>query len=211
MGKACRALDFPIISGNVSLYNETNGQAILPTPVVGGVGLLKDAALRVGVGLTKAGLSLFVLGETTGWLGCSRYREIIDGVEFEAPPAVDLALEKRHGDFVRSAVAAGLLAACHDVSDGGLLVALTEMALAGGQGVAVTLDAATPGVLFGEDQGRYVLATDKPEALIKLAAGLPLARIGVSGGDAVVLNEAVLAPIAELRSVFEAVLPKIAA
>lgn len=211
MGEACRALNFPIISGNVSLYNETNGQAILPTPVVGGVGLLKDAAQRVGVGLTKAGLSLFVLGETKGWLGCSRYREIIDGVEFEAPPAVDLALEKRHGEFVRRAIAAGLLAACHDVSDGGLLVALTEMALAGGQGVSVTLDVATPGILFGEDQGRYVLATDKPDALIQLAAGLPLARIGVSGGDAVVLNEAVLAPLADLRSVFEAPLQKIAA
>ncbi len=137
MGEACRALDYPIISGNVSLYNETSGQAILPTPTIGGVGLLTDASLHTTAAFKQAGDAVYLIGETQGHLGASLYLQVIAGREEGPPPPVDLATEKRHAAFVREQIAAGRFTACHDVSDGGLLVALAEMALGGGLGCAV--------------------------------------------------------------------------
>ncbi|MBV9758602.1 MAG: phosphoribosylformylglycinamidine synthase subunit PurL, partial [Alphaproteobacteria bacterium] len=134
MAEACRALDFPVVSGNVSLYNETEGRAILPTPVVGGVGVLEDAAQAVGIAL-RPGLDLILLGETSGWLGQSLWLREIAGREDGPPPPVDLAAERRAGEFVREEILGGRVAACHDVSDGGLLIAVAEMALAGDAGV----------------------------------------------------------------------------
>lgn len=203
MGEACRALNAPIVSGNVSLYNETNGQPILPTPVVGGVGLLRDYRKRVGNAFIQAGQTIYLLGETKGWLGCSRYREIIDGVEFEAPPPVDLTVEARHGEAVRRAIALGNVKACHDLSGGGLLVGLAHMGMASGFGFEIIDVPETPAFLFGEDQGRYLVVTENPEAF----AGLPLRRLGTVTPGKVRVNGKELGTIADYVAVFEETLP----
>ena len=145
MASACIALDFPVVSGNVSLYNETEGKGILPTPAIGGVGVLEDVAQAVGLAL-PAGAELVLIGETRGWLGQSLWLREIAGQEEGAPPPVDLAAERRNGDFVRAQILAGAVRACHDCSDGGLLVAVAEMAMAGGVGARLQAGPdATPG------------------------------------------------------------------
>jgi phosphoribosylformylglycinamidine synthase len=130
IAEACKALDFPVVSGNVSLYNETEGRPILPTPTIGAVGVIADIAKAVGSRLTQAGLGIVLVGDTKGWLGQSLYLREACGREEGAPPPVDLAVERRNGDFVRSQIAMDRVEACHDVSDGGLIVALAEMAKA---------------------------------------------------------------------------------
>src|SRR5213076_364261 len=116
MREACRALDYPVVSGNVSLYNETSGSAILPTPVIGGVGLIADAAKTIDLALKQEGNALYLVGETKGHLGASLYLREIEGREEGPPPPVDLAAERRNGDLVRGQIAAGQVAACHDIS-----------------------------------------------------------------------------------------------
>ncbi len=187
MTDACLALDFPVVSGNVSLYNETNGEAILPTPAIGGVGLLPDAMMAVGLAFRAGGEAVLLVGETKGHLGQSLFLREILGREDGPPPPVDLRAERRNGDFVRAAIRDGLVTACHDLSDGGLLVAVAEMAMAGGIGCALEgLDAGDAARLFGEDQARYVLAcrADDVDAIVQRAkaAGAPIARIGTTGG-----------------------------
>jgi phosphoribosylformylglycinamidine synthase len=187
MAAACRALDFPVVSGNVSLYNETQGTGILPTPAIGGLGVLDDAAQAVGIALSP-GLELVLIGETSGWLGQSLWLREIAGREAGAPPPVDLAAERRNGDFVRQSILAGGVAACHDLSDGGLLVAVAEMALAGGCGVVLLpAPAGLPahGFWFGEDQARYLLAVADAPALLAqaAAAGVPARRLGRGTAD----------------------------
>jgi phosphoribosylformylglycinamidine synthase len=182
MADACRALDFPVVSGNVSLYNETEGTAILPTPAIGGLGVLEDAGTAVGIALT-AGDTLVLLGTTNGHLGQSLWLREIAGREEGAPPPVDLAAERRTGDFVRGLIQRGGVGACHDLSDGGLLVAVAEMVLAGRTGASL---AAPPGTLaphaywFGEDQARYLIATANPATVLReaQAAGLQASVIG---------------------------------
>ena len=134
ISEACRALDFPVVSGNVSLYNETNGRGILPTPSIGGVGLLDDFTKSATLAFKAEGEAILLIGETHGWLGQSVYLRDICGREEGAPPPVDLAAEKRNGDVVRGMIHAGTATAVHDVSDGGLLIALAEMAMASGIG-----------------------------------------------------------------------------
>jgi phosphoribosylformylglycinamidine synthase len=215
MAEACRALDFPVVSGNVSLYNETEGRAILPTPVIGGVGLLDDQARNVTLALKESGNLLLLIGETRGHLGQSLYLRELHGREDGPPPAVDLQTERRNGDFVRAQIAAGRVAACHDVSDGGLLVAIAEMALAGGIGAELEgLDAppaALAGLLFGEDQGRYVLevATTAGESIAAEAAQrrVPVSRLGRVGGAALTLPGGRLISLDEARLAHESGLP----
>ncbi len=210
MGEACRALDFPVVSGNVSLYNETNGRAVLPTPVVGAVGLLDDLARRVGMALPGPGLALVLIGETRGHLGRSLWLEAVEGREEGPPPPVDLAAERRNGDFVRAEIRAGRVAACHDLSDGGLLVAAAEMALAGGVGAALRspLDDAVGG-LFGEDQARYLLAVEDPDGMLEraAAAGVPALRIGETGGGALTVGGCSSISLDELRGLHEGWMP----
>ncbi len=134
--KACLALDYPVVSGNVSLYNETNGKGILPTPAIGGVGLIEDVSKAIDLRFKASGEAILLVGETMGHLGASLYLRELCGREDGAPPPVDLAAERRNGDFVRAQIAAGRLSACHDLADGGLLVALAEMAMASGIGAA---------------------------------------------------------------------------
>ncbi|MCZ6587625.1 MAG: phosphoribosylformylglycinamidine synthase subunit PurL, partial [Alphaproteobacteria bacterium] len=188
IGEACTALDCPVVSGNVSLYNETNGKAILPTPVIGCVGVMSDVAKAVTLDFKAAGDTIFVIGETLGWLGCSLYQRQITGDTTGAPPPVDLASERKNGDLVRHLIADGVLTACHDVSDGGLAVALAEMAMASeigtdiGATINVSTDIPTHSWLFGEDQGRYVVTTAAPEAVVDAAAtaGVAAHAIGVT-------------------------------
>jgi phosphoribosylformylglycinamidine synthase II len=188
MAEACRALDFPVVSGNVSLYNETNGQAIPPTPAVGGVGLLADYAARAGYGSMKAGDALILIGETAGHLGAGLYLREILGREEGAPPPVDLAAERRNGDFVRQLIVSGACRTVHDLSDAGLLAAAAEMALA--SRVGATLDAQdripAHAWMLGEDQARYLIAVPagKAEAILASArhAGVPAGAVGQAGG-----------------------------
>ena len=188
MGAACRALDFPIVSGNVSLYNETQGTGILPTPAIGGLGVIADAAKAVGLA-PAPGADLVLIGDTAGHLGASLWLREITGSEAGAPPPVDLAVERRNGDFVRAAILDGRITACHDVSDGGVLIAVAEMALGAGHGITLaTPPAGIPAhaFWFGEDQARYIAATADPAALIAAArdAGVPAFRLGsVAGAD----------------------------
>jgi phosphoribosylformylglycinamidine synthase len=186
MSDACRVLDFPVVSGNVSLYNETEGRAILPTPAIGGLGVLDDASKSIGISL-EPGLGLVLVGTLKGHLGQSLWLREIAGREDGPPPPVDLAAERAVGDFIRAQIKAGAITACHDISDGGLLVAVAEMALAGDCGAR--LDRAPKGIephefWFGEDQGCYVVAVLEPDAffLEALVMDLPALRIGHSGG-----------------------------
>ncbi|HEY6869110.1 MAG TPA: AIR synthase-related protein, partial [Novosphingobium sp.] len=175
-----------IVSGNVSLYNESKatggGSAILPTPAIGGVGLMADYAAMATVPFKAAGEAIFVIGRNNGHLGQSLWLRELHGREDGPPPPVDLAAERAHGEFVRRLIAEGKVSAVHDVSDGGLLVALAEMAMAGGIGCQLE-EIGDHFTAFGEDQARYV-ATSGVAATIQ-AAGIPMTRIGTTGGDSV--------------------------
>jgi phosphoribosylformylglycinamidine synthase len=212
IGDAARALDFPIVSGNVSLYNETQGRGILPTPSIGGVGKIDDVTKAASLAFKKAGEEILLIGETTGWLGQSMYLWQICGREEGAPPPVDLAAERRNGDFVRGLILSGKVSAVHDLSDGGLAAAIAEMAMAGKIGATITVAGdCAHGFLFGEDQARYVLTATSAqvseiEAAAK-AAGVPVMRIGKTGGDALTLPGETPISIAELVRAHEDWLP----
>ena len=214
IGEACLALDFPVVSGNVSLYNETNGVGILPTPTIGGVGVMDDVERHATIALKREGDVLVLIGRTEGWLGQSLYLSEVLGREEGAPPPVDLAVERRNGDFVRSLIVSGIADTVHDLSDGGLAVALAEMAMAGGLGAA--LPAAPDGVpahayLFGEDQGRYLIAVPAEAAADLLysasAQGIDAATVGIVGGDSLVLPGEETISVAELKAAHEGWFP----
>ncbi|MBI4274983.1 MAG: phosphoribosylformylglycinamidine synthase II, partial [Rhizobiales bacterium] len=215
IAEACKALDFPVVSGNVSLYNETNGRAILPTPTIGGVGLLNDFMKSVNLRFKSEGEAILLIGETKGWLGQSLYLRDICGREEGAPPPVDLAAEKRVGDFVRGLIGEGHLTAVHDVSDGGLLVALAKMALA--SGIGAMLDAAPEGIpahafWFGEDQARYVVTIAQQDCAAVVARAtsvrVPVQRLGVTAGRTLILPVEHPILIETLKEHFEGWLPR---
>jgi phosphoribosylformylglycinamidine synthase len=212
MTEACKALDYPVVSGNVSLYNETDGRAILPTPVIGGIGLIEDLDKLARPGFGGEGETILLIGETKGHLGQSIYLRLVEGRQEGAPPPVDLATERRNGDFVRGLIEQGKVRGCHDLSDGGLLVALAEMALAGVCGAEIDIpgDMAAPHAwLFGEDQGRYLVSTTEAAAVIAAAgtAGVPVQEIGRTGGNALKLSSGHHISLAELRVAHEDWLP----
>jgi phosphoribosylformylglycinamidine synthase len=211
IGEAARKLDFPVVSGNVSLYNETNGRAILPTPTIGGVGLLDDFTKSMTLAFKAENEAILVVGETKGWLGQSLYLRDICGREDGAPPPVDLAAERRHGDFVRELIRDGSVTAVHDVSDGGLVVALAEMAMASGIGAVLEAPSKLPAhaFWFGEDQARYVVTVKDGVDIAQRAkaAGVPLVRLGATGGRVLALDGERPLPVDELKKRFEAWLP----
>jgi phosphoribosylformylglycinamidine synthase len=216
IAEACVALDFPVVSGNVSLYNETNGQAIPPTPAIGGVGVLDAVESSVSIAFKAAGEPVILLGgpaDSEGsWLGQSLFLREILGREEGAPPPVDLSVERTNGDLVRGLIADGLLTACHDLSDGGLLAAVAEMAMAGSLGCALTLDGAPNAArLFGEDQGRYLVTCAKGTegALLSraAAAGVPARVVGETGGAGLSLNGQAGPTVGDLVSAHEGWLP----
>ncbi len=193
IGEAARALDFPIVSGNVSLYNETMGKGILPTPTIGGVGLVADVSRTARARFERAGDVLLLVGATQGWLGQSIYLRDVCGRSEGAPPPVDLIAERRNGDFVRGLIGGGLTSV-HDLSDGGLAVAVAEMAMASGIGATLAEGGDTlplHAFMFGEDQGRYLLGVpaDAVGAILDAArqAGVPAQVAGTIGGDALTL------------------------
>ena len=206
MGEACRELDFPIVSGNVSLYNESKatggGSAILPTPAIGGVGIIDDYASMMTMGFKAAGETIYLI-EAEAWatpdpershLGKSLWLDVVHGRDEGRAPPVDLALEKSAGKIIRDLIADGFVSAVHDVSDGGIAVALAEMALAGGIGAELQANDAYTAAQwwFGEDQGRYIVTVPDPAALnTQLAKGtededqarVGFRRIGTTGGN----------------------------
>jgi phosphoribosylformylglycinamidine synthase II len=211
---AAHALGTPVVSGNVSLYNETNGVAIPPTPAIGGVGVVPDVTKMAGIALRNEGDTLLLLGEENGHLGQSLYMDVILDRREGAPPPVDLDAEKRTGDFVRALIRDGAVTAVHDVSDGGLLVAIAEMALAGGVGVELApSDGPLPGhaIAFGEDQSRYVVAVSGGAEEIENRArdaDIPVRVIGKSGGNALCLPGEAAVPLSRLRDLHEVWLPR---
>jgi phosphoribosylformylglycinamidine synthase II len=221
IGEACKALDFPVVSGNVSLYNETRlpgaelGRAILPTPTIGGVGLIDDFTKSATLAFKRAGEAILLVGETIGWLGQSLYLREIGGREEGAPPPVDLVEERENGDFVRALILDGLASAVHDLSDGGLAVALAEMAMASGIGATLGEppdDIPAHAYWFGEDQARYLItvAADEAEAVLARAqaAGVLAASIGVTGGEALAMPGERPLPLKALTQAFEGWLPR---
>jgi phosphoribosylformylglycinamidine synthase len=211
MADACRALDFPIVSGNVSLYNESKatggGSAILPTPAIGAVGLIQDWRKAVGIAPRAEGDTLVLLGYSAGHLGQSSWLRVIHGREDGAPPPVDLAVEARLGALVRTLIDSASITAAHDISDGGALVALAEMALAGGIGIALN-QSAPAAILFGEDQGRIIVATRNPDAIVAAAnaANLYAVTVGETGGDTLRSPDWDIA-LADLRTAHEGFFP----
>ena len=176
MSEAALKLKFPVVSGNVSLYNETNGVAILPTPVIGGVGLLEDLGKSATIALKRHDEDIILIGSCSGWLGQSIYLREIHGLEMGAPPPLDLDEEKRNGDLVRNLIKQGTVSACHDISDGGLLIAIAEMALASIKdamflGVKITNPTNIPdhAFFFGEEQSRYILTSSDANSILEMA------------------------------------------
>jgi phosphoribosylformylglycinamidine synthase II len=214
IGEACMALDFPVVSGNVSLYNETNGQGILPTPTIGGVGVLPDVARHATIAFKAAGEAVILVGDTAGWLGQSIWLRDICGRAEGAPPPVDLAVERRNGEAVRRLINAGDLTAVHDLSDGGLALALAEMAMSAGIGARIdALPAGLPAhaALFGEDQARYVVtcAPASADRVMKAlaAADAPVHLLGRTGGDALLLPGEAPIPVKDLKAAHEGWFP----
>ena len=213
LGEACRALDMPIVSGNVSFYNETDGRAVQPTPTIGAIGLIDDLDFMARIGFGGEGQAIVVIGDTAGHLGASLYLREIAGREDGAPPPVDLGAERRNGDAVRGLIRRGDVAACHDVSDGGLLVALAEMALASGIGFSVDRPAGAPpahAFWFGEDQARYVVAVDGDGAGVVRGArnaGVAATVLGAAGGDSLTVDGASPISLKTVRDRHESWLP----
>jgi phosphoribosylformylglycinamidine synthase len=196
IAEACKVLDFPVVSGNVSLYNETQGRGILPTPSIGGVGVLPDFTRSTTLAFKAQGEAILLIGETQGWLGQTVYLRDVCGREEGAPPPVDLIEERENGDMVRALIGEGLVTAVHDVSDGGLLVAVAEMAMASGIGAALEAapdDTPAHAFWFGEDQARYLVTVpaDRADAVVRRvrAASVPVHRIGTTGGATMVLPD----------------------
>jgi phosphoribosylformylglycinamidine synthase subunit PurL len=214
IGEACRALDFPIVSGNVSLYNETNGVAILPTPTIAGVGLLPDWSKMARIGSASDGDHIIMIGVDGSHLGSSIYLRDIVGEIGGPAPAVDLFAERRNGDFVRSAIRNGQVTACHDISSGGLALTLAEMAMASEKGLQISLSEAKGPVhalLFGEDQARYVLAVTPELAdfvcINAEGGGIPFRRLGKVGGDTLAVDGVLSVPVHRLREAHESWFP----
>ena len=213
IGEACKALAFPIVSGNVSLYNETNGQAILPTPTIGGVGLIEDWTRSCRIDGMNDGDELILLGCDGTHLGQSIYLRELFGRSDGPPPPVDLVEEWRYGAFVRSAIGNGQFTACHDLSDGGLALALAEMCMASGLGADVDLGEGPPhALLFGEDQGRYLVSVSADQAswiaLNAESAGLRFRRLGWVGGNTLTVGPLISISVSQLQHAHESWFPE---
>ncbi len=214
MKQACETLKYPVVSGNVSLYNETNGIGIPPTPAIGGVGLIPDWTKTANIKLKIDGNLLVMIGREDGHLGQSLYQLIFSGASEGAPPPVDLAEEIKASNLIRSLIRDAKVAAVHDVSDGGLLVAVAEMALAGERGVALFPyegKIPTHAAWFGEDQGRYLVEVSPSgaEEVVERAKllGLPARIIGKVGGAALTLPGETVVTLKALRTAHEGWLP----
>ncbi|MEM9809595.1 MAG: phosphoribosylformylglycinamidine synthase subunit PurL [Pseudomonadota bacterium] len=215
LGEAAQALGAPVVSGNVSLYNETDGAPIPPTPSIGAVGLLHDAEKHATVAGAEMGDALIAIGTTRGHLGQSLYLRTLFGIEDGAAPGVDLDAEKKASEFIRKMIAEERVSAVHDVSDGGILAAAADMSLAAGMGLAMTtpVQARRAAYWFGEDQGRYLVAVPAETAdnfVLKAAmAGLQASRLGLFGGADLILDGDDRLVITDLAAVHASTLPQL--
>ncbi|HXV93284.1 MAG TPA: AIR synthase-related protein, partial [Pseudonocardia sp.] len=213
LADGCAALGIPVTGGNVSFYNQTGTTAILPTPVVGVLGVIDDVARRVRAGFTRDGDAVLLLGETRDELGGSEWAHVAHGHLGGRPPAVDLAAEQRLAGLLASAAADGLLSGAHDLSDGGLAQALVESCLIGGRGAEVALPDAVGAfvALFSESAARVLVTTSEQDAPALLAraaqAGVPATRLGTVGGPELVVSGVGALPLDELRTAWEGTLP----
>ena len=220
MGDAARQLDTPVVSGNVSLYNETDGKAIQPCPVIGMVGVIENVDDAVGNCFVAADQDIFVIGQSDkaddGWLGASIYQQHHDDDGIYAPPPLDLVAEQKTGSFVRQQILGGGISAAHDIADGGLAVAIAEMAMRSGFGaeIAVPKTGNLHGWAFGEDQARFVVTTADSQALIAAAkeAGIEITKLGmVSDQGELKFGDNDTISIADLNAVFEGCIPALMA
>ncbi len=214
IGEACEALEFPIVSGNVSLYNETFGVGILPTPTIAGVGLMSDWSKMARIGAANDGDEIILIGLDGNHLGQSIYARDLIGMAEGPSPEVDLFAERRNGDFVRGLIQNDQVTACHDISSGGLALTLAEMAISSDKGAMVSLAGSNGlphGNLFGEDQARYVITVPSSLAAFVVGnaegAGVPCRRLGTVGGDKLVVDDLISLSIEELRSAHESWFP----
>jgi phosphoribosylformylglycinamidine synthase len=214
LADACRELDVPVVSGNVSLYNETDGKAVFPTPTVAVVGLLPDASKAIGMGFTREGDVIAVLGTTKGELGGSEWLHALHGKTLGRPPRLDAKAEKALQALVRQCIGEGLLSSAHDCAEGGLAVALAECCMAG-QGARVKLDAgsvAPHAYLFGEDASRVVIsmapANVQAVAAACAARGVPFAAVGDVGGDALIIDGLLEVSVADASKAWRGGFPK---
>jgi phosphoribosylformylglycinamidine synthase len=216
LGEAAQALGTPVISGNVSLYNETSGRAIYPTPTIAVVGLLDDARRHAVSHFEQAGVAIVLLGETREELGGSEWLALRRGLEAGLPPRVDLAHEVRLQRLLAEVIAAGLVRTAHDVSNGGLAVALAECGFTGPAGVRIGAQVAladgirTDALLFGESTGRVLVATGNPDAVLERAraADVPARRIGTTGGTRLVIKPWIDAELASLEAIWAQAIPR---
>ena len=213
IGEACKKLDFPIVSGNVSLYNETNGEGILPTPTMAGVGLIEDWHKMAKIDGMKDNDLIILVGDCGSHLGQSVYLRDILGKAEGTPPHVDLDKEKKNGCFIRKLITAGMITACHDLSDGGLAIALAEMVMKSHHGISAKLTGKTPAhaELFGEDQARYLISVnaDKYATVEEQAkkAGIKLTNLGKVTGQDLVVEEHIKLSAKQLENAYESWFP----
>jgi phosphoribosylformylglycinamidine synthase len=213
--EACLAFDTPVTGGNVSLYNESGETAIWPTPVIGMLGLLEDYRLRVPSAFPRPGLAIYVVGETFAELGGSEFAEAVLGVVAGKPPALDPSKERALLRFLVAAAGGAMLASAHDCGDGGLVIALLESAIGGGHGFAVALAGDLPShvALFSESASRAIVSVDPAdaEAIVRLAAehGVPVARLGETGGPRALVEGLLDIPVDELREAWETAIPRL--
>ncbi|WP_455477611.1 phosphoribosylformylglycinamidine synthase subunit PurL [Bartonella sp. B41] len=214
IGEACKVLEFPIVSGNVSLYNETNGRAIPPTPTIAGVGILDDWSKMVTIDGMQNSDIIVLVGSCGSHLGQSIYAHNIINIDTGAPPPVDLQIEKKHGKFVRESINRNFIRAAHDLSDGGLAIALAEMVIKAGKGIKVELSNKSPhhAELFGEDQGRYLLAI-KPDMLDSFKEfaqtnKINVMELGKVEGDALDIKDVLNFSISKLTHTYESWFPE---
>lgn len=207
---ACKELGYPVVSGNVSFYNETNGKAIKPVPGIGGVGLLENYDQRADIAFKRSGDAIFLVGKTLGHLGASIFLKDILGREEGTPPPVDLALEIKNGLFIRTLIQKHAVDTVHDLSEGGLAVALVEMCMAGSMGARIdckSIDLPPHALLFGEDQGRYVVVIPPSHESLILekahADNVAITKIGSTGGDVFNVSGMIDLPLPTLRNAYE--------
>ena len=210
MAQACVALNYPIISGNVSLYNETMGTGVHPTPAIGGVGLLDDVDNRKTIAFKQEDEDIIIIGETKGEFGSSIYCRDVCGCAKSAPPRVDLQEEFKNAAFILSMNE--YITACHDVSDGGMVIALSEMAMNGNLGAEINIESKLPlhTKLFAEDQARYILTTRLPQTILNKAkeAGVYAQKLGKVKGNKLVINDKISVSVDELKTAHEKFLPE---
>ena len=209
MIEACQILDYPVVSGNVSLYNETNGKGINPTPAIGGVGLIEDLNHFSTAFLKRDNDNLLIIGKTNGHLGQSIYLKEILNITSGQPPKVNLEDERKIGNTIRDLININKLDTVHDISDGGFLIALAEMSISGGIGVKLNLDEGSMNhrFLFGEDQGRYIIAI--PDSMLTSITDILISKnifyqnIGKSYGEKIILNDNEEIQIKSLKKIHE--------